>query len=240
MSDTSITTALLDELRKVDTPTICNALEIVAPERRGTGFTTGAMVVARPELPPMVGFARTATYRSAQPSTRPAEEVHTQRAAYYDYVEAGAREAGRGPAISVLQDLDPDPGFGAFWGEVNSTIHSALGTIGGITNGSIRDLDALAPGFQLVAGKVGPSHAYGHLVEFGNTVDIFGMEVGDNDLIHADRHGAVVIPKAVAPDIPAAIALILRREKVILDSCKAPGFTAEALRRATADSADLH
>jgi len=235
MLDAAITAALLDEMRKVDTPTICNALEIVAPERRGTGFTTGSMVAARPELPPMVGFARTATYRSAQPSTRPAEEVQTQRAAYYAYVEEGGR-----PTISILQDLDPEPGFGAFWGEVNSTIHSALGTIGGITNGSIRDLDALAPGFQLLAGKVGPSHAYGHLVEFGGTVDIFGMEVGDNDLIHADRHGAVVIPRAVAPDIPTAIELILRREKVILDACKAPGFNAEALRRATADSADIH
>lgn len=235
MSDTAITAALLDELRNVDTPTICNALEIVTPERRGEGFTTGSMVAARPELVPMVGFARTATYRSAQPSTRPAADVQTQRAAYYEYVEAGDR-----PTISVLQDLDPDPGFGAFWGEVNSTIHSALGSIGGVTNGSIRDLDALAPGFQLLAGKVGPSHAYGHLVDFGNSVDIFGMVVADNDLIHADRHGAVVIPKAVAPEIPAAIDLILRREKVILDACKEPGFNAEALHRATADSADIH
>lgn len=235
MTNSAMPAALLDELRKVDTPTICNALEIVAPERRGEGFTTGSMVVARPALAPMVGFARTATYRSAQPSTRPADQVQTQRADYYDYVEAGDR-----PTISVLQDLDPEPGFGAFWGEVNSTIHSALGTIGGITNGSIRDLDALAPEFQLLAGKVGPSHAYGHLVDFGKTVDIFGMVVADNDLIHADRHGAVVIPKAVAPEIPAAIDLILRREKVILDACKAPGFNAEALRRATADSADIH
>lgn len=235
MTDVTITDALLDELRKVDTPTICNALEIVAPQRRGEGFTTGSMVIARADLPPMVGFARTATYRSAQPSTRPAAEVQAQRAAYYEYVEAGDR-----PTISVLQDLDPAPGFGAFWGEVNSTIHSALGTIGGITNGSIRDLDALAPGFQLLAGKVGPSHAYGHLVDFGNTVDIFGMIVVDGDLVHADLHGAVVIPRDVAPEVPAAIDLILRREKVILDACRAPGFDAEALRRATADSADIH
>ena len=235
MSDASITATLLDELRKFDTPTICNALEIVAPERRDIGFTTGAMAVARSELVPMVGFARTATYRSAQPSTRSAQEVQTQRAAYYEYVEAGDR-----PTISVLQDLDPEPGFGAFWGEVNSTIHSALGAIGGITNGSIRDLDALAPGFQLLAGKIGPSHAYGHLVDFGNTVDIFGMEVADNDLIHADRHGAVVIPKSVATEIPSAIDLVLRREKVILDACAEPGFSAEKLRNAMADSSDIH
>jgi regulator of RNase E activity RraA len=235
MSDAPIDDALLDELRKFDTPTICNALEIVAPERRGTGFTTGSMDVARPDLAPMVGFARTATYRSAQPSTRPAGQVQAQRAAYYEYVETGDR-----PTISVLQDLDPEPGFGAFWGEVNSTIHSALGCIGGITNGSIRDLDALAPGFQLLAGKIGPSHAYGHLVDFSCSVDIFSMVVENNDLIHADRHGAVVIPNAVAAEIPAAIDLILRREKVILDACREPGFTAETLRRVTAESADIH
>jgi regulator of RNase E activity RraA len=235
MSDASITATLLDELRKFDTPTICNALEIVTPERRDIGFTTGSMAVARPKLLPMVGFARTATYRSAQPSTRPALEIQTQRAAYYEYIEAGDR-----PTISVLQDLDPVPGFGAFWGEVNSTIHSALGAIGGITNGSIRDLDALAPGFQLLAGKVGPSHAYGHLVDFGNTVDIFGMGVADNDLIHADRHGAVVIPKTVAAAILGAIDLVLRREKVILDACAEPGFSAEKLRIAMADSSDIH
>ena len=73
----------------------------------------------------------------------------------------------------------------------------------------------------------------------GNTIDIFGMEVADNDLIHADRHGAVVIPKAVA-EIPVAIDLVLRREKVILDACAEPGFSAEKLRIAMADSSDIH
>jgi len=226
---------LLDALAEFDTPTICNAMEIVAPERRAHGFTTHAMVVARPELKPMVGYARTATYRSAAPADRPAAEMAAQRAAYYAYVEAGDR-----PGISVLQDLDPEPGYGAFWGEVNSTIHASLGAIGGITNGSIRDLDALAPDFQLIAGKVGPSHAYGHLVDFACDVEVLGTTFRDGDLIHADRHGAIVIPRNLAAELPAAIDLILRREKVILDACRRPGFTAEALKRAMADSADIH
>lgn len=226
---------LLEALGRFDTPTICNAIELVAPERRGAGFTTDAMVVARPELGPMVGFARTATYRSAAPSDRPAAELGARRAAYYAYVEAGDA-----PGISVLRDLDPEPGQGAFWGEVNSNIHSALGTLGGITNGSIRDLADLAPGFRLIAGKVGPSHAFGHLVDFACTVDVLGMTVDDGDLIHADRHGAVVIPRDIAAQLPAAVALIVRREKVILDACRAPGFTAEVLKRAMATSADIH
>lgn len=235
MSATPPDSALLETLKAFDTPTICNGLELVAPERRGHGFTTHKMVVARPELEPMVGFARTATYRSAVPSDRPSATLTAQRADYFDYVEAGNR-----PSISVLQDLDPEPGYGAFWGEVNSTIHASLNAIGGITNGSIRDLDALAPGFQLVAGRVGPSHAYGHLVDFACQVNVLGMVVSDGDLIHADRHGAVVIPFEVAAELPAAIDLVLRREKVILDACAAPGFDAKALRRAMEDSADIH
>lgn len=226
---------LLEKLKAFDTPTICNALEIVAPERRGHGFTTHRMVVARPKLEPMVGFARTATYRSAAPSDRPGADLAAQRATYYDYVEAGNQ-----PGISVLQDLDPEPGYGAFWGEVNSTIHAALGAVGGITNGSIRDLDMLAPGFQLIAGRVGPSHAYGHLEDFACQVNVLGMLVSSGDLIHADRHGAVVIPFDVADRLPAAIDLVMRREKVILDACRKPGFDAEALRRAMAESADIH
>ena len=226
---------LLKKLKEFDTPTICNGMELVAPERRGHGFTTHKMVVARPEQAPMVGYARTATYRSAAPSDRPAAAMAAQRADYYDYVEAGNQ-----PGISVLQDLDPEPGYGAFWGEVNSTIHSSLGAIGGMTNGSIRDLDMLAPGFQLIAGRVGPSHAYGHLEDFACQVNVLGMVVSDGDLIHADRHGAVVIPFEIAGELPGAIDLVLRREKVILDACREPGFNAETLRRAMADSADIH
>jgi regulator of RNase E activity RraA len=226
---------LLDTLSACDTPTICNALEVVAPQRRGFGYTTHSMVVARPDLKPMVGFARTATYRSMTPPDRPAPEMAAQRAAYYAYVEAGGQ-----PGISVLQDLDPEPGYGAFWGEVNSTIHSSLGAVGGITNGSIRDLDALAPGFQLIAGRIGPSHAHGHLVDFACEVEVLGMTVRDGDLIHADRHGAVVIPVEVAEALPDAVDLIVRREQVILDACRQPGFNAEKLKQAMADSADIH
>ncbi len=226
---------IFDKLRAFDTPTICNALEVVIPERRGEGFITDIFAVACPDLEPIIGYARTATYRSTQPSTRPAAEMQEQRAAYYEYVEAG-----EGPTISVLQDLDEVPGYGAFWGEVNSTIHQALGAVGGITNGSIRDIDALAPGFQLIAGRIGPSHAYGHLVDFGGAVNVLGMEVSDGDLIHADRHGAVVIPKDVADEVPNAIDLVLRREKVILDACAEPGFSADKLRIAMANSADIH
>lgn len=235
MTKDTPTQTVLDALGRCDTPTICNALEIVAPERRARGFTTEALVCADPSLPPIVGHARTATIRAAEAPPLSAEEQRNHRAAYYEYVAQGS-----GPTVVVVQDLDPRPGFGALWGEVNSTVHKALGCLGAVTNGSIRDLDMLAPGFQLLAGKVGPSHAHVHVVDFGGQVNVFGMSVEHDDLIHADRHGAVVIPIALASDVLEAVELVARREKVILDACRRPDFDAAMLKEAMAKSVDVH
>ena len=131
-------------------------------------------------------------------------------------------------------------GFGAFWGEVNSNIHKGLGCLGTVTNGCFRDVDELAPGFQILGGKITPSHAHVHLIDFAGTVSVFGMTVSHGDLIHADRHGAVMIPIAAATKLPDAVALIVRREKVILDACKSPGFNIGALKQAMADSTEIH
>ena len=218
-----------------DTPTICNALEVVRPERRLSGFTTRPFVCADAALPPMVGFARTATIRAAAAPAVPPERLREQRAAYYEYVAQGP-----GPAIAILQDLDPEPGFGAFWGEVNSNIHKGLGCLGAVTNGSFRDLDDLAAGFQILGGMVAPSHAHVHVADYGKQVNVHGMTVCDGDLIHADRHGAVVIPAAAVAELSAAVELVVRREKVILDACKRPGFDIETLKQAMAESAEIH
>jgi len=235
MTSTSLTNADLEALRRHDTPTICNALEIVAPERRSTGFTSLPFVCADPALPPMVARARTATIRAIAASDLDPSEVKSKRTAYYEYVASGDE-----PTVVVMQDLDHIPGFGAFWGEVNSNVHKALGSEGVITNGSIRDLDVLASGFQLLAGVIGPSHAHVHVVDFGNQVNVHGMTVRHGDLIHADQHGAVVVPDNLIKEIPAAVALIEKREKVILDACKAPGFNIEVLKKALQISAEIH
>ncbi len=226
---------LLDHLRAFDTPTICNALEVVVPERRASGFTTTPFVCAFPELKPIMGFARTATIRAAEPSRLPPAEAKAKRLAYYAYVAKAPL-----PTITVLQDLDPEPGFGAFWGEVQTAIHKGLGCLGGITNGSIRDLDAAAKGFQLLAGKVCPSHAHVHVAAHGVDVNVHGMTVRSGDLIHADRHGAVVIPHQLAREVPAKAELMARREKVILDAARAPGFDVERLKRAMGDADEIH
>ncbi len=228
--------SVLDALKHYDTPTICNAMEIVAPERRLFGFTVKPLVCPFPDLPPIVGYARTATIRAAQTPRLQGAASREQRAAYYQYVGTGD-----GPRISVIQDLDgANIGAGAFWGEVNSAVHKALGCLGVVTDGSIRDIPQWAPQFQALAGSIGPSHAHVHLTGFGEPVSIAGMSVRSGDLIHADRHGAIVIPPDAAAKLPAAAELLARREDVILDIARSKDFTIEKLKAAMAKSAEIH
>ena len=225
----------LDVLTKWDTPTICNALEVIVPERRGTGFTSAAFTCLDPKLPPMVGYARTAEIRATTPPEESADALKSRRAGYYAYLADAPH-----PTIAIVQDLDATPGFGAFWGEVNTAVHRGLGCVGGVTNGSMRDLDDCAPGFQLLAGKVGPSHAHVHIVDFGTAVTIFGMRVLHDDIIHADQHGAVVIPAQAVKELPGAIDILVRREAIILKAARSAGFDIEKLAKATADATDIH
>jgi regulator of RNase E activity RraA len=227
---------LLKRLAGFDTPTICNALEIVAPERRLKGFTHRPLFCLHPDAAPMVGYARTATIRAVEATDLDAAAQQEKRFGYYAYVASGA-----GPRISLIQDLDgPNAGFGAFWGEVHSAVHKALGCIGVITDGSIRDLPQFADGFQALAGSVAPSHAHNHLCDFGQQVRVAGMDVSSDDLIHADRHGAVVIPRGVAARLPEACDLCARREAPILAACRSGEFTLEKLRAAIRESGDIH
>ncbi|MSO77921.1 MAG: RraA family protein [Alphaproteobacteria bacterium] len=236
MTNAPLNQAEIAELIKIDTPTVCNSLEVVAPERRGFGYTTSPLVCAFPQLPPIVGYAKTATIRAMRPSAIGAAEATALRVAYYEYVSQGT-----GPKLVVIQDLDgKGAGYGAFWGEVNSTVHKTLGCQGVVTDGSIRDLDMIAPGFQLLGGCVGPSHAFVHVVSFGGQVNVAGMTVNDGDLVHADRHGAVVIPHAVARQVKGGADEMARRESVILNVCKDPKFSFEKLKAAMIGPKDIH
>ena len=228
--------AALEALRQWDTPTICNALEITSPERRARGFTRRPVVACFPEMKPVVAFARTALIRSREPHPRDRDSATKMRLGYYEHIAAQPL-----PSLAVIQDIDaPDTGFGAFWGEVQTHVHAGLGCAGVITDGSVRDLDAMAPDFVVLAGSIMPSHAHVHLVDFGGTVSVFGMMVSANDIIHADRHGAVVIPPAAVAKIPAAVDLLTRRERVIIEASKQPGFSIERLRQAFKEQEDIH
>jgi hypothetical protein len=231
MANRPFTAADLKILERWDTPTICNGLELVAPERRAIGFTVEPMVAADRKLPPIVGLARTGLIRAKGPPRGPIPP----REDWYDYVAAQDL-----PTIAAIQDIDDRPGYGAFWGEVQSTVHLALGVKGCVTNGSFRDVDMLAPGFQIIGGRIGPSHAHVHMVQMRCEVNLFGMLVKDDDVVHADYHGAVVIPADAVRKLPDAIDLISRREKVILDTARAEGFTSAKMRDALKRAGEIH
>ena len=231
MAEHPFTAADLEALKQYDTPTICNGLELIVPERRAVGFTVEPMVAADRKAPPMVGLARVGMIRAKEaPRGRVADRLD-----WYDYVAAADM-----PTVVVLQDLDDRPGYGAWWGEVHTAIHKALGALGCVTNGSFRDLDMLAPGFQILGGRVGPSHSHVHMVQFGHGVDIFGMHAVHDDVIHADHHGAVVVPADAVRKLPAAIELCTRREKVILDLCAGAEFSPAKLREAIRLAGEIH
>lgn len=229
--------SLLDHLAEFDTPTICNALEAITGDRTVNGtFTTQTFFCAFPAMKPIVGFARTAIIRASQPNPLKGNEAKEARLAYYDYIESG----GASPSVVLIQDVDPEPGIGAMWGEVNTAVHFGLGCKGCVTNGSIRDLDAVDQRFQLLAGKIGPSHADVHVEHFKVPVNLFGMAASHGNLIHADRHGAVRIDEAFIEKLPAAIDLCIRREDPILKAARAPGFSVAKLRAAMGEAGDIH
>ena len=221
---------LFTHLREFDTPTICNALEVASGNRELSGFTQQTLMAASSSLPAIIGFARTATIRCTTPYD--ADQRRRKQLSYYEYVAQPPR-----PSIAVVQDIDERPGLGAFWGEVNTHIHFGLGCIGTLTNGSMRDLDAMHSAFQCLAGSLSPSHAWVQVVDTGKPVEIFGMSVANGDIVHADRHGAVVIPKQYLDKLPAAIDLMARREKVLLDVARRPDFDLSALKDALSKSA---
>jgi regulator of RNase E activity RraA len=177
-----------------------------------------------PDLPPIVGYARTATIRAQEAVSG---DYMQRRLDYLDYIAAAPQ-----PAICVIEDLDDPPGYGAFWGEVQSTVHKALGVLGVVTNGSIRDIPMIAQGFQMLAGSLSPSHAFVHLEAFGAPVHVHGMAVASGDLIHADRHGAVVIPADKVDEMMKAMDDLTEREARIIDAALDPDMTLESLKTA--------
>jgi len=214
-------------LRSIDTPTVCNLVEIVTPARRGAGYTVKHLHCPFPELPPVVAFARTVTIKAKDAFGMGDAGYIQRRLDYLDYVAAEPR-----PTVMVIEDLDEEPGYGAFWGEVQSNVHQALGCLGTVSNGCIRDIPMIPPGFQMLAGSIAPSHAYVHMVDYGGEVNVHGMTVRSNDLIHADRHGAVVVPADKIGEMKTALVGLAEREAKIIKAARAPDMTVEKLKAA--------
>ena len=217
----ALTEEELTALRRVSSPTVANAVETFRVRPRSEGVTRAGAKCFFPEYGTLLGYACTATIMSGQPAP---PQRRVSRTDYWHYTRMQP-----GPKVTVVQDLSSAQG-GAYWGEVNANIHLALGSLGVITNGLVRDLpEVQRTGFHLFAGGESVSHGYAHLEDYNRPVEIFGMTVNPGDLIHADRHGAVVIPLAIARELAAAAIRIEREERVMIDLCRSKDFSIEKL-----------
>jgi regulator of RNase E activity RraA len=207
---------LIDRLQNCDTPTVCNAIEVAKGHRGFDGYTHRAVEWAGAPDARIVGFARTARIAGNAPPSEDPVEIRTRRMAYFKSMNDGPR-----PGVAVIEDIDGDAALGAWWGEVHAQVHKQVfGLSGAVTNGVLRDLGDMPDGFPVLAGSVGPSHGFVHVHDIGTPVSIFGMAVNEGDLIHADRHGAVCVPRDIIPQLNDALDRLFAAEAVVLDPLK--------------------
>jgi len=222
-----MTPSLLKLLQSVDTPTVCNAIEVAQGKRGFDAFTRGTMLCSAPDEPAIVGYARTAKIAAVNAPPEAPEVIKARRMAYYKHMADAPM-----PAVAVVEDTDFPDCIGAYWGEINTTVHKGFGLSGTLTNGVMRDLGDVPTGYPVIAGSIGPSHGFVHVKEIGTQVEIFGMKVTEGDLIHADRHGALVIPEDVISTLEKAIDKLLATENLILEPARGMGFDFELFEQA--------
>jgi regulator of RNase E activity RraA len=209
---------VLEALRRYDTPTLANAIETFDVRPRDEGFANLDIRCMFPELGVMVGYAATATIRArgAAQGDQAALWAHVRRTP--------------APRVVVVQDLDDPPAHGALWGEVNASVFQALGCAGAVTDGSVRDLDEVRGiGFHFFARGAGVSHAYVRVESVGEPVVVGGLAVAPSDLIHADQHGVLLVPRDIAAELPAAADRVIEREQTFLRWVRSGDFDPDRL-----------
>jgi regulator of RNase E activity RraA len=222
--DSELSPKELAALRKISTPTVCNAIETFNLQSRTEGFIKEDIHPYFPELGVMVGYAVTARASAVSPPTP--EQV----ALRYELMDLLLKIPV--PRVVVIEDIDSPDCLGAFWGEVQTNIHRSLGCIGTVTNGGVRDLDEVCDmKFHLFAKRAIPSHAYVHLVDAGKPVTIGGTAIATGDIIHADKHGVARIPVEIAREIPLAAQKIETKEQEIIRYCRSQKFSVAGLKR---------
>lgn len=194
--------SVLEALRRYDSPTLSNAIELFEVRPRDEGYMSHAVKCMFPDLGVMVGYAATATMRARGNAPHDSAPLWTH-----------VREVP-GPRVVVVQDLDDPPAHGALWGEVMATTATALGCLGTVTDGCVRDLDeARATGFRFFAAAVGVSHGYVRVESVAEPVTVAGLTVHPGDLLHADQHGVLLIPTELAAELPAAADRVVAAEQ---------------------------
>jgi 4-hydroxy-4-methyl-2-oxoglutarate aldolase len=218
----------LEALRRQDASTLANAIETFHERLRNEGFMDQTVRCLFPRLPPMLGYAATVKIRGSAPPT--VDGLYGDRTDWWDYILTVPA-----PRVVVVQDVATLLGRGSLIGAVHMSILRALGCVGAVTNGSVRDLpDAESAGFHFFAGGVSVSHAYVHIVEFGKPVEIAGLKIQSGDLLHGNLHGVQSIPLGIAARIPPVAAQIVARKQALIALCRSPEFSLERLCAAIA------
>jgi regulator of RNase E activity RraA len=213
---------LLELLRTYNSPTVANAIEVFDVRPRNEGFMRPEIRCIFPNMGVMVGYAVTVKIQALTPGSKGATIYPSEH--WKDMMKVPA------PRVVVVEDLDEPSGVGSLWGEVNANMHKAMGCVGVVTNGSVRDLDEVEPlGFHFFAQHVSVSHSYVHIVEVGTPVRIGGLTVRPGDLLHGDKHGVTNIPYDLAPRIPEGVQTVETMERQIINYSKSPEFTVDGL-----------
>jgi regulator of RNase E activity RraA len=208
----------LDLLRRYDTPTVCNVVELFGLYPRTAGYMDGRIQACYPKLPPMVGYASTATFRSASPPRAGSAYASLDR-----QLEAFGELPG--PPVVVFQDVD-SPVAAATFGEIMCTTYKAFGAVGLITSGAGRDLDQVeALGFPCFTAGTICAHGYCHIPSVHVPVHVGGVTVHPGDLLHGDRNGVTTIPVEIASEVAHACAELVAAEAVILEYLKGTSLT---------------
>jgi 4-hydroxy-4-methyl-2-oxoglutarate aldolase len=227
-----LTQATLDKLATFDTPTICNIIELFDVRPHSSGFMDDRVKACFPEMPPIVGYAATATFRSASPPP--------QGAGYGNIaIQVERFTELSGPPVVIFQDLDK-PSAAAVFGEVMCSTYKAFGAVGLITDGAGRDLDQVqAIGFPLFTGGAICSHGYNHIPDVHVPVHVGGIMIYPNDLIHADVNGVTTIPVEIAAEVAAIGDEYIAMEAIILDLVQNGSPTFAELRAAMREADDV-
>jgi regulator of RNase E activity RraA len=225
----TLTPEVLRALKALDTCSVSNAIEVLSERLRNEGFTSPAIRRVTSATTPLVGHAVTVRIHCSRPPMR--GRAYEDRTDWWNYILTIPA-----PRVVVIEDVDSNPGTGTFIGEVHANILMALGCVGAVTNGVVRDVPAIEEmGFQLFAGAMAVSHAYAHIVDFGHPVEIAGLPVTPGELLHADMHGVLCVPEDLAAQIPATVAKIQAHERHLIDLCRSPEFSLEKLRHAVTE-----
>jgi regulator of RNase E activity RraA len=213
----------LERLRRYDTCTLANAIERLNVRPRNEGFIVGAVRCQYPKLAPVAGYAVTGRIRSSMPPVGGGR--YYEQIDWWRYLDSVPR-----PRIVLMQDSDPFPGTGAFFGEIHARICRALHCMAYVTNGAVRDIPGIqALGFQLFAGSLSVSHAYVHVVEFGQPIEIGGLRISSGDLLHGDVHGVQRIPLETVHHLASAAEQVQQQEQELFHLCDDPDFCIEKL-----------